>query len=57
VATLEDSGAAEGACLLAGGARAPTGEAAGGEPWAAVEVPIAATAGGEGGGTTGALMM
>jgi hypothetical protein len=50
VATLEESGAAEGACLLARGACAP----AGGESWAVVEVP-AATAGGEEGGTTRAL--
>jgi hypothetical protein len=49
VAALDDSGEAEGACLSAGGERAPVG----GESWAAIEVP-ATTAVGGGGGTVGA---
>jgi hypothetical protein len=52
-AALEDSGVAKGACPLVGGARAP----AGGKPWAAAEIPIAAAVGGEVGGTEGALTM
>jgi hypothetical protein len=55
VAALEDLGAAERACPLAGGARAPTGEVAGGTLTVA-EVPTVA-AGGEGGGMAGALTM
>jgi hypothetical protein len=50
VAALKDSGAAEGACLLAGEARAP----AGGERWATAEVPTAVVVGRGVGGTTGA---
>jgi hypothetical protein len=56
VTALEDSGAAESACPLAGGAHATAGEATSGDPWAAPEVPVAVAAGGEG-GTVGALTM
>jgi hypothetical protein len=52
VAVLEDSGAAEGACLLAGGASA----LARGESWATAEVPTVAAMSG-GGGIVGARTM